>query len=75
MRISELLEATFQGQTCTKDCSGHNAGYQWAKKHPNRGCDAKSSSFKAGCEIVKAQTANKQAKKPGNQEVAQSEEV
>ena len=34
MRISELLvELSFQGHTCTKDCSGHAAGYRYALQH------------------------------------------
>ena len=77
MRISELLEATFQGHVCTKDCRGHNAGYQWALKHSNKECDAKSSSFKAGCEIAKKQVADKQkqAKLSDYQDVDADEEV
>lgn len=37
---------------CTDDCSGHEAGYQWAKKNnitnPKR-CGGKSQSFIEGC--------------------------
>ncbi len=27
-----LAQQTFGGNECTEDCSGHKAGYQWAKK-------------------------------------------
>ncbi len=36
MRITDLLseqqldELTFMGSQCTKDCSGHRAGYKWS---------------------------------------------
>jgi hypothetical protein len=46
--------ATFHGYACTKDCSGHIAGYQWAEKHgiTNAGnCGGKSLSFFQGCLI------------------------
>lgn len=38
---------------CTTDCSGHEAGYQWAEEHgiddPSN-CGGKSDSFIEGCE-------------------------
>lgn len=40
---------------CTIDCSGHNAGYEWAKKkgitNPNE-CTGKSNSFLEGCRVA-----------------------
>lgn len=52
MRINELLtELTFQGSQCTKDCSGHMAGYQWGKTNPNR-VAASNASFNAGSQIA-----------------------
>jgi hypothetical protein len=45
---------SFHGMSCTKDCSGHIAGYQWAEKHgiTNMGyCGGKSLSFIQGCMI------------------------
>jgi hypothetical protein len=31
-RMKKLKELTFMGMSpCTKDCSGHRAGYQWSK--------------------------------------------
>ncbi len=64
MTIQELLEANFQGAACTKDCSGHSAGYAWSVKHRNRNCQSKSSSFNAGCNIAKKQIADKNIQKP-----------
>jgi len=45
-------ELTFKGYKCTQDCSGHKAGYKWAKKKgiKNPGdCTGKSQSFIEGC--------------------------
>ena len=53
MLVKELLaELTFQGSPCTKDCSGHSAGYKWAmaKRPPN--CNANNRSFNNGCNIA-----------------------
>lgn len=44
---------TFHGDTCTDDCSGHEAGYNWAEEQgitsPDD-CGGNSSSFIEGCE-------------------------
>lgn len=48
---------TFDGYTCTVDCSGHEAGYQWAEEHDiddEEACDtaadhSNSPSFGEGC--------------------------
>lgn len=40
----------FEG--CTDDCSGHNAGYQWAQENgveDASGCYGNSNSFEEGC--------------------------
>ena len=55
MKIHEILGEsglTFFGSPCTKDCSGHRAGYEWAKRkgavtRPN----SSSNSFNNGAEI------------------------
>lgn len=43
---------TFHGYDCTVDCSGHEAGYQWAEDHditdPDD-CGGNSESFIEGC--------------------------
>lgn len=44
---------TFHGYPCTKDCSGHEAGYEWAEANsitdPDD-CSGNSQSFIEGCE-------------------------
>ncbi len=57
MRAKEFLNEqsglTFRGFPCTKDCSGHMAGYQWAKIHniqdPQECPIGPSNSFYEGC--------------------------
>lgn len=43
---------TFSGYECTDDCSGHEAGYQWAEDNsiddPDD-CSGNSDSFIEGC--------------------------
>ncbi len=47
-----LAQKTFLGVPCTKDCSGHQAGYAWAQKksitHLDQ-CRGRSRSFVEGC--------------------------
>jgi len=54
MKASEILsELRFKGSACTKDCSGHEAGYNWSKRNPDRDCASRSPSFTKGCNIAK----------------------
>lgn len=59
MKLSELLteqelnELNFYGSTCTKNCGGHKAGYEWARSHLNKPCISHSPSFVNGCNIAK----------------------
>jgi hypothetical protein len=43
----------FNGYPCTSDCSGHEAGYEWAERHgidnPDD-CGGNSNSFIEGCQ-------------------------
>ena len=66
MRLTELLtELTFQGRKCTKDCSGHMAGYQWAMKRPTLGpAGSHSPSFNSGAEVADNQKAAKKVISP-----------
>ena len=44
---------TFRGYECTQDCSGHRAGYAWAKNKRitvESYCTSRSNSFNEGCE-------------------------
>lgn len=59
MKIEELLnELTFHGSQCTKDCSGHRAGWSWGKKYPNRATTNQTThqSFNNGVNIANANT-------------------
>jgi len=54
---SELEGTTYIGQGavygCTSDCSGHDAGYEWAQENEIEDpsdCGGKSASFIEGCE-------------------------
>lgn len=56
MLISEILnELTFGGSRCTKDCSGHKAGFSWALRKGKVSNSSKSPSFDAGTKIAAAQ--------------------
>lgn len=53
---AEVSDTTYadQGQPygCTDDCSGHEAGYQWANEHEvanPEDCSGNSASFIEGC--------------------------
>lgn len=61
MKFSEILsELRFKGSACTNDCSGHQAGYNWSKRNPDRDCASRSPSFTKGCNIEKKEkTKNK----------------
>jgi hypothetical protein len=54
-RMKRLKELTFMGMSpCTKDCSGHRAGYNWSKKRGGVSTASWSNSFNRGAEIAKA---------------------
>ena len=56
MLINEILnELTFGGSRCTKDCSGHKAGYRWALRKGRVSSGSQSPSFDAGSKIGGAQ--------------------
>ncbi|HEF4762640.1 TPA: hypothetical protein SAN82_005115 [Pseudomonas putida] len=51
--ISTASAATFDGNTCLGDCSGHQAGYNWAEQNDiddESYCNTPSVSFNQGCE-------------------------
>ena len=51
----QLDELTFMGMSqCTKDCSGHKAGYAWSKAHGGANAASWSPSFNKGAEIAAA---------------------
>lgn len=43
---------TYKGYDCTIDCSGHEAGYEWAEENDiedEYDCSTPSNSFNEGC--------------------------
>jgi len=64
MKVLEIInELSFHGRPCTKDCSGHKAGWEWERKHQtNTTAATPSQSFNNGTEIAINQA--KQGKKP-----------
>ena len=51
----QLDELDFMGiSPCTKDCSGHQAGYAWSKTRGGVSTASQSDSFNRGAEIAKA---------------------
>lgn len=49
----QLAELSFLGSQCTKDCSGHRAGYAWYKKNGRRP-NSWSTSFNNGASLAQA---------------------
>ncbi|AZO59687.1 hypothetical protein EJ078_10900 [Mesorhizobium sp. M1A.F.Ca.IN.022.06.1.1] len=48
-----MAQQTFEGYDCTADCSGHQAGYDWAERNgisDATDCDGNSQSFNEGCQ-------------------------
>ena len=66
MRIKEILsELAFHGSKCTKDCSGHTAGYKWAmNKNSPQPCQSSNPSFNKGCDIANNQLTTGNIKNP-----------
>lgn len=65
MRIKDLLnELKFQGSQCTKDCSGHAAGYQWSLKNGGKTTATPSPSFDNGTKIASDQVASNKVVRP-----------
>ena len=48
----ELDVLSFLGSPCTKDCSGHRAGYAWSKARGNRNAMSHSNSFNNGARLA-----------------------
>jgi hypothetical protein len=55
VREQQLDELSFLGSECTKDCSGHRAGYNWSKAQGGvDGMSPWSPSFNKGAALAKA---------------------
>lgn len=50
----QLDELNFLGSECTKDCSGHRAGYDWSKRKGLRQANSWSPSFNKGAGLAVA---------------------
>lgn len=53
------IPQTFNGYLCTVDCSGHEAGYEWAEEHgitDSDDCGGNSQSFIEGCQSYAEET-------------------
>ena len=50
----ELTELSFKGSPCTKDCSGHRAGYEWSQRKGRVQAASWSRSFNNGAAIAAA---------------------
>jgi pyrimidine deaminase RibD-like protein len=53
--VEQLDELSFMGSQCSSDCSGHRAGYTWAKRHGARPANTASPSFNNGVAIAQAE--------------------
>lgn len=64
MKIRDIInELTFYGSQCTKDCSGHKAGWEWERRHKTgHRAGSHSNSFNNGTEIATRQA--QQGKNP-----------
>ncbi len=61
MKLRDIIsELTFAGRQCTKDCSGHKAGYRYAMQTGNTGPSSPHSpSFNSGQEVAGDKMAGK----------------
>lgn len=50
--LNESTGLTFMGSPCTKDCSGHQAGYKWSLDRNGRVANGHSNSFNNGTNIA-----------------------
>lgn len=51
--LEQLNELSFRGSQCTKDCSGHRAGYEWSQRKGGRDAASWSNSFNKGAWLYK----------------------
>lgn len=52
--LEQLNELSFKGSQCTKDCSGHMAGYEWSIRKAGKVPNSYSPSFNKGAAIQRA---------------------
>lgn len=66
----------FHGDACTEDCSGHEAGYQWAEENEIQDpydCGGNSDSFIEGCESYAEEQQARQAEEEAQAEIEAEE--
>lgn len=51
--FQKIDELTFKGSPCTKDCSGHRAGYEWSRNRGGQYAMSWSPSFNTGAALFK----------------------
>ncbi len=62
----------FKGYPCTEDCSGHEAGYEWAEDKgitDSSDCGGNSNSFIEGCEAYAEEEEEAEALEEEREEV------
>jgi hypothetical protein len=70
-----VLARNFHGYPCTRDCSGHEAGYAWAQHKDIRDpsfCSGKSNSFIEGCQSAAEEA---QAEEADSEDINTNEET
>lgn len=53
-RRKKVDELSFLGSPCTKDCSGHRAGYAWSQRKGGQVPNSWSPSFNKGAALQAA---------------------
>jgi hypothetical protein len=53
-RKRKVTELKFLGSECTKDCSGHRAGYAWSQRRGGQVPNSWSPSFNKGAALQAA---------------------
>lgn len=73
--VDELEDQTYEdvmgSSECTEDCSGHNAGWEWAKKKDiidADECSGDSDSFIAGCKAYADEVERRTTEYEGGQD-------
>lgn len=51
-------DLSFYGSQCTRDCSGHDAGWKWRRNNPQSTVKSSSPSFISGTVIRDLQSRN-----------------
>lgn len=74
---SASVAQTFKGYDCTQDCSGHEAGYDWAERKgiaSENDCGGNSNSFIEGCRAYVEENADSSEYEDDNSEDGESDD-